>query len=377
MGRGCATHLAFRNLAIALLIAWPTPAWAHPPPSTGWRRPEYLVSESSGQLSNEVAPGADDQVPVSASSTAVTWRTLADCDDASGQHVNYDTGTNAWSCGTSGPGGLTGLANPSATIGLSVINGSATTALRSDGASALSQAIAPTWTSLHTFENNNLQITPDDVLLLQNISAATIGTRVQISPSQHFIGQAWNTTSAASNTSDFRLTLKPVSGAVTVGYLTFSSQNNGGGYNDIATLDDSGNLTLGISGVTTTALKINGATSGQVLFGPRAVAGTPTVITPDVTGVLNTIYTGSDTGGDDTYVIAPTYAPSAYRDGHLVILTATTANTGAATLDYGAGVATIVKRSATTLANNDIPAGGIAILVYNGTNLVLLNPAAH
>ena len=114
-----------------------------------------------------------------------------------------------------------------------------------------------------------------------------------------------------------------------------------------------------------------------MLFGPRAVAGTPTVITPDVTGVLNTIYTGSDTGGDDTYVIAPTYAPSAYRDGHLVILTATTANTGAATLDYGAGVATIVKRSATTLANNDIPAGGIAILVYNGTNLVLLNPAAH
>lgn len=48
-------------------------------------------------------------------------------------------------------GGITGLANPSASIGLSAVNGSATTATRSDGAPALSQAIAPTWTGNHTF----------------------------------------------------------------------------------------------------------------------------------------------------------------------------------------------------------------------------------
>lgn len=42
-------------------------------------------------------------------------------------------------------------ANPTATIGLSAVNGSAGTFMRSDGAPALSQAIAPTWTAQHTF----------------------------------------------------------------------------------------------------------------------------------------------------------------------------------------------------------------------------------
>lgn len=43
------------------------------------------------------------------------------------------------------------LANPTATVGLTAINGSALTGIRSDGAPALSQAIVPTWTALHTF----------------------------------------------------------------------------------------------------------------------------------------------------------------------------------------------------------------------------------
>lgn len=42
-------------------------------------------------------------------------------------------------------------ANPSASVGLSAVNGVATTFMRSDGAPALSQAIAPTWTGAHTF----------------------------------------------------------------------------------------------------------------------------------------------------------------------------------------------------------------------------------
>lgn len=42
-------------------------------------------------------------------------------------------------------------ANPSATIGLSAVNGTAATFLTSDSAPALSQAIVPTWSALHTF----------------------------------------------------------------------------------------------------------------------------------------------------------------------------------------------------------------------------------
>lgn len=52
--------------------------------------------------------------------------------------------------GTDCPSGTT-FANPSASIGLSAVNGSASTAMRSDAAPALSQSIVPSWTGIHTF----------------------------------------------------------------------------------------------------------------------------------------------------------------------------------------------------------------------------------
>ncbi|CAM5998846.1 unnamed protein product [Sphagnum balticum] len=53
--------------------------------------------------------------------------------------------------GTNCPGNITGFANPTGTVGLATVNGSATTAMRSDGAPPLSQSITPTWTGLHIF----------------------------------------------------------------------------------------------------------------------------------------------------------------------------------------------------------------------------------
>lgn len=50
-------------------------------------------------------------------------------------------------------GGMTGFANPSVAIGLTAVNGVATTVLRSDSAPALSQAINPAWTGAHHFSN--------------------------------------------------------------------------------------------------------------------------------------------------------------------------------------------------------------------------------
>lgn len=44
-------------------------------------------------------------------------------------------------------------ANPTGTVGLATVNGSAATFLRSDGAPPLSQSIAPTWTGAHIFSN--------------------------------------------------------------------------------------------------------------------------------------------------------------------------------------------------------------------------------
>jgi hypothetical protein len=50
--------------------------------------------------------------------------------------------------------GMSGLANPTGTIGLTTVNGVASTAMRSDAAPALSQAITPTWTGVHNFSTN-------------------------------------------------------------------------------------------------------------------------------------------------------------------------------------------------------------------------------
>lgn len=52
--------------------------------------------------------------------------------------------------GDGSDGGASG-ANPTASVGLSAVNGAAGTFLRSDGAPALSQAIAPDWTGDHVF----------------------------------------------------------------------------------------------------------------------------------------------------------------------------------------------------------------------------------
>ena len=53
------------------------------------------------------APASDDQVLVSDSTSAATWRSVPNCTDTAGQHLNYTASTNGWSCGTS-----TGAATP-------------------------------------------------------------------------------------------------------------------------------------------------------------------------------------------------------------------------------------------------------------------------
>lgn len=83
--------------------------------------------------------------------------TLADNDIRAGQWVDlvYD-GTNMQMQSTLGNAASGGgsAADPTGTVGLSAVNGVASTFLRSDGAPALSQAIAPTWTDAHIFSKS-------------------------------------------------------------------------------------------------------------------------------------------------------------------------------------------------------------------------------
>lgn len=64
------------------------------------------------------------------------------------------TGTATFT-GSISAANFTGLANPSGNIGLTAVNGSATTAMRSDGHPALDQSIVPTWTGQHTFNGGS------------------------------------------------------------------------------------------------------------------------------------------------------------------------------------------------------------------------------
>lgn len=82
------------------------------------------------------------------------------------------TGTLAQSRG--GTGSATPFANPSASVGLAAVNGSATTFMRSDAAPALSQSITPTWTGLHIWSSASVRIS--DTLRLGSTSAPTVTT---------------------------------------------------------------------------------------------------------------------------------------------------------------------------------------------------------
>jgi hypothetical protein len=68
---------------------------------------------------------ADDNVMVGDSST---WESKAvpDCDDTGGNHLNYDTGTNTFSCGTSGSAGAIAYARVSSAGAIQAGNGTIT-----------------------------------------------------------------------------------------------------------------------------------------------------------------------------------------------------------------------------------------------------------
>ena len=60
----------------------------------------------------------------------------------------------------SGGGSSINPGNPTASVGLSAVNGTASTYMRSDAAPALDQSISPTWTGTHTYSGSILVPTP-------------------------------------------------------------------------------------------------------------------------------------------------------------------------------------------------------------------------
>lgn len=94
-------------------------------------------------------------------------------------------------------------ANPSASVGLTAVNGSASTFMRSDAAPALDQSISPTWTGFHTIARNTAAITS-----WRRIGATTDqgGWRWQIEASGALGLQTMNDAGEATNVFALRFT---------------------------------------------------------------------------------------------------------------------------------------------------------------------------
>ncbi len=105
------------------------------------------------------------------------------------------------------------FANPSASVILTAVNGSATTAMRSDAAPPLSQAIAPTWTAQHIYQST---LDANSVILKALLNETT----------DTLVAHYWD---AGSGTSEPWLALGAGDGATNFGMLKMGYLGSGNG----------------------------------------------------------------------------------------------------------------------------------------------------
>lgn len=134
---------------------------------------------------------------------------------------------------------------------------------------------------------------------------------------------------------------------------------------------------------TLTSPVLNGSLSGTGVDTDGTLAANSDTVVSSQKAVNSVTQKGSNTyaadaGSTDDYAITLTPAPAAYTTGMVVKFKANTANTGAATLNVNSlGAKTIVKNYNTTLADNDIKAGQLVEVIYDGTNFQLISPVSN
>lgn len=166
------------------------------------------------------------------------------------------------------PGGFTGFANPTASIGLAAVNGAATTAMRSDAAPALSQAIIPTWTAQHIFSlsgatNAAVLVSSAQPQVDWNESDAAADNRrwrFEVN-SERFFGRVVNDANSATNAwLDINRTANTVD---SINLIATTVQFNGNEVLTTATLSTSNTWTaqqiFSLSGATNAAILLSSA----------------------------------------------------------------------------------------------------------------------
>jgi len=147
-----ASAVAFLALAFApLALAQSSPGFVagQVPTASQWN--SYFAGKQNYSANMLLGPGSGSVTPGNMACWA-GYPSLADCGApvtlVAGAGISI-TGGPAYTVTASGSS--VSPANPTASLGLSAINGAASTYMRSDAAPALSQAIVPTWTGIHTF----------------------------------------------------------------------------------------------------------------------------------------------------------------------------------------------------------------------------------
>ena len=248
-------------------------------------------------------------------SSNTVWGNGTGSTGAPGYYAPTSTNLNTWfggtiqgqltltTTGTSGAATLIGTtlnipqytgggtpANPTGTVGLTAVNGSATTYMRSDAAPPLSQAIVPTWTGLHTFNGglalgSNVTFATDNTYSIgtSSVGANTINTRFVSSPGILSLQTAGSNPIVFGPNSTTKMSLA-VNGQLQLSAYTTSTSFTGTPLAFIQT-DASGNLIqTPLSGVQTA---LSG--TGYVKFSGT----TPSYLTPtQVTADLN-VFTSS------------------------------------------------------------------------------------
>lgn len=191
------------------------------------------------------------------------------------------------------PSSFSGLDDPSASVGLTAINGVATTAMRSDAAPALSEAIAPIWTSTHIFNN----VTYSALFTGGNvgIGTSTPGAKLEVNGTVKITGGAPGAGKVlTSDGSGLASWTTPTTGTVTsvatgtglTGGAITSSGTLSLDYS--ATLAANPALTSGQSVFGTTGLLFEGATANafEGLLTPTDPTADRTWTLPDATGTI-------------------------------------------------------------------------------------------
>lgn len=121
-------------------------------------------------------------------------------------------------------------------------------------------------------------------------------------------------------------------------------------------------------------LKVHDGTDWITLFSVNAAANTAVPYLG--TAAVRLLNHAADTGTANAYAIAPSPAIAAYVAGQLVTLKPANANTGASTLAVNGLSAVAVKmQDGSALSAGAMLAGGVYLLMHDGTNFVLLNPS--